>query len=448
MQYQNMFISISNLYMLFIIIIIICIANNIFITAHTIKGHTKQCVDEFYPILIPTAGTKESKIAEESQVCKVIHFIRHAEGFHNVADRKHGTDILKFENSGNNFTDAKLTENGIRQSQALKKRIQNPKGSYAKWTIVNKVTENFEERYLDIDAIVTSTLSRAIETAFYGLPVSKNTIHIATELGRERVAEYMCEKRRNLSEIEKDYPFVQITHATSEEDDRFDEKETEDDLLKARIRARKFLKWLLFETAGTKFAYVSHFEFLQLIFDDFFKKVDNRRAAFRDKARGEDQIFPWIFEFRNAQILPAYLCPSNLIEDQILCLNDEAQVKYEIDQIQKNGPIFSKKSPQQYKGKAGSHAPLAFQSIKTREITVKVEHGMSDEHFIEYVYLRDVKTKEIVAFKKFSKEMANDKNLHQPILKFMPEKETEGRVRPYAYCNKHGLWKGPAISYL
>ena len=44
--------------------------------------------------------------------------------------------------------------------------------------------------------------------------------------------------------------------------------------------------------------------------------------------------------------------------------------------------------------------------------------------------------------------MANDKNLHQPILKFMPEKETEGRVRPYAYCNKHGLWKGPAISYL
>ena len=72
-----MFISISNLYMLFIIIIIICIANNIFITAHTIKGHTKQCVDEFYPILIPTAGTKESKIAEESQVCKVIHFIRH-----------------------------------------------------------------------------------------------------------------------------------------------------------------------------------------------------------------------------------------------------------------------------------------------------------------------------------------------------------------------------------
>ena len=247
-------------------------ANNIFITAHTIKGHTKQCVDEFYPILIPTAGTKESKIAEESQVCKVIHFIRHAEGFHNVADRKHGTDILKFENSGNNFTDAKLTENGIRQSQALKKRIQNPKGSYAKWTIVNKVTENFEERYLDIDAIVTSTLSRAIETAFYGLPVSKKTIHIATELGRERVAEYMCEKRRNLSEIENDYPFVQIKHATSEEDDRFDEKETEDDLLKARIRARKFLKWLLFETAGTKFAYVSHFEFLQLIFDDFFEQ--------------------------------------------------------------------------------------------------------------------------------------------------------------------------------
>ena len=60
--------------------------------------------------------------------------------------------------------------------------------------------------------------------------------------------------------------------------------------------------------AGTKFAYVSHFEFLQLIFDDFFKKVDNRRAAFRDKARGEDQIFLGFLNFVMHNIQPAYLC--------------------------------------------------------------------------------------------------------------------------------------------
>ena len=91
---------------------------------------------------------------------------------------------------------------------------------------------------------------------------------------------------------------------------------------------------------------------------------------------------------------------------------------------------------------------MAFQSATTREITVIVEHGMSEEHFIEYLYLRDTKTKELVALKKFSKEMAGDDSLHQPKLAFTPAANTSGRVRPYAYCNKHGLWKGAAVSYL
>ena len=35
---------------------------------------------------------------------------------------------------------------------------------------------------------------------------------------------------------------------------------------------------------------------------------------------------------------------------------------------------------------------------------------MSEEHFIEYLYLRDTKTKELVV-EKFSKEMAGDDSL-------------------------------------
>ena len=142
-----------------------------------------------------TTKVPNSKIAAEHPSCKTIHFIRHAEGHHNVADRKHGTEILTYENSGENFTDARLTENGIRQSRALKSRIEKAKGGYAKWSFEVVHSEGIKRRYLDIDAVVTSTLSRTIETAFYGLPVTSGVSFFATELGRERIAEYMCEKR-------------------------------------------------------------------------------------------------------------------------------------------------------------------------------------------------------------------------------------------------------------
>ena len=63
-------------------------------------------------------------------------------------------------------------------------------------------------------------------------------------------------------------------------------------------------------------------------------------------------------------------------------------------------------------------------------------------------HCNDKKTKEIVAFKKFSKEMASDTNTQEARLTFNPPSNTSGRVIPYAYCNKHGLWRGGAISYL
>ena len=219
-----------------------------------VTAHTKQCVEEYYPILLPTTGTAESRIAAKSDQCKLLHFIRHAEGYHNVADRKYGTDILTFKKSNDTYRDSKLTENGIRQSKALKSRLQSGKGTYEKYTIEGYLGGR-KERYLDVDAIVTSTLSRTIETAFHGIPVNADVPFLATELGRERIANYMCEKRRNLSEIKNDYKFVQIMHATAEEDDYFDEKETEDNLLKARLRARKFLKWVL-NNEYKKMAYV------------------------------------------------------------------------------------------------------------------------------------------------------------------------------------------------
>ena len=117
-------------------------------------------------------------------------------------------------------------------------------------------------------------------------------------------------------------------------------------MFKARERARKFLKWLLIDLREKKLAYVGHYEIFQLIFDEFFKRIDDQQAAYHDEDFGKKEIFPWKFEFRNAQIQPAYLCPSNVLVGQTLCLNDEEQIKFEIESLEKTGPIYSKKKTQ------------------------------------------------------------------------------------------------------
>mmetsp|Transcript_191 Transcript_191/g.292 ORF Transcript_191/g.292 Transcript_191/m.292 type:complete len:228 (+) Transcript_191:90-773(+) len=73
-----------------------------------------------------------------------------------------------------------------------------------------------------------------------------------------------------------------------------------------------------------------------------------------------------------------------------------------------------------------------------RNLKVTVPHVMTEEHYIQFMWLKDAKTNEVVLAKEFAPSPDQDGN--QPTLKArVPPNVT---LRPYLFCNLHGLWKG------
>jgi len=121
---------------------------------------------------------------------KLLHLIRHAEGTHNVySDYRNPAHI-----------DARLTPFGRMQCAELQKKLI--------------------QKNLNVDCIVTSTLSRAIQTAqlsFQDQIFTNAVPMIACEDWRETV-NYLCDTRRPLSELKADYPDVDFSAVTTQTD--------------------------------------------------------------------------------------------------------------------------------------------------------------------------------------------------------------------------------------
>ena len=78
------------------------------------------------------------------------------------------------------------------------------------------------------------------------------------------------------------------------------------------------------------------------------------------------------------------------------------------------------------------HVPIY--NIENNKIAINVgsvEHPMTEEHFIEFVYVQT----------NFGEQVKFLKPNQKPIISFnLDENETVESV--FAYCNLHGLWKG------
>jgi len=141
---------------------------------------------------------------------KILHIIRHAEGYHNVNN--------SYRNPKN--IDAQLTPRGIDQCQALSQRLQ---------------VEN-----ISIDSIVASPMRRALQTAYHSfrhaLEVeedehdkkqdandngnNKNDTplpFVACENWRETV-NYICDARLPCSQLSSDFPYVDFDMIQHEDD--------------------------------------------------------------------------------------------------------------------------------------------------------------------------------------------------------------------------------------
>ena len=205
---------------------------------------------------------------------KTIYFVRHAEGYHNKGERElpnWKTDQLGLDPK---YRDARLTPAGIAQSEALNKDLR-------------------KRSVPPPELVVVSTLSRTIQTAqtgFKDLPGWPTTF-VGTELCRERISVHECDHRRTLTDLKKDFPFVDFSLVKDEDDALWTtRKENEPSEMAATLcyeRAEDFLRWLKARPEQS-IAVVAHWVFLKHMFTAHaadpalatnFKNAELRTAA-------------------------------------------------------------------------------------------------------------------------------------------------------------------------
>jgi broad specificity phosphatase PhoE len=220
--------------------------------------------------------------------CKAVTLIRHAQGTHNAAEQT--TDlqppdkVLLEEHSGRKYWDAALTAEG--EAQALKLR------------------DKLAAAPPRVEVVVTSTLRRALQTASIAFgegpdlpPLSlplPDPPFVATELCRERVADFTCDGRGEKSLLQKDFPTVDFSEVAHESDTMWADKEIAGGELRCRERAVRFAEWLM-SRRERHLAVVSHGHFLRHLMAELQPK------------REESQIV----RLKNAEMREMELCPAD-----------------------------------------------------------------------------------------------------------------------------------------
>ena len=229
----------------------------------------------------------------ESDSCKTIYFVRHAEGIHNRDSREipdFGTTLSLTEA----YRDSPLTPRGIEQCAALAEEVRG--------------------LAVPPEIVIVSPLRRAIHTAQLGFRPSASSSpppppFLATELARERISVHTCDWRRPRSEVAKEFPFVDLSEVATEEDEMWLHKEVtpaEYSSDACRARAAELLHWLLARPERT-LAVVAHWVFYTHLFG-LFKTDDGGGGgggATTPTAGGDDALQA---KFGNAEMRRVRLC--------------------------------------------------------------------------------------------------------------------------------------------
>lgn len=214
---------------------------------------------------------------------KKVHFIRHAEGYHNVATKKTGDNRCLLRGDGpassHPLYDARLTEEGIRQSEKLRQILaRRPSGGRS---------------FTAFDLVVVSPLTRTCETAQHifgrartpgtpafldpgrapegtlehkaGISVPAPRVLVREEC-RERWGHYVCDGRRPIREIAAEFPEFDFSQMTLDDDAFYgDDRESDEHCCERGVR---FLEWLNSRPEKC-IAVVTHSSFLRHLFGQF-----------------------------------------------------------------------------------------------------------------------------------------------------------------------------------
>ena len=203
---------------------------------------------------------------------KILHFIRHAEGTHNVEK--------DYKNPANR--DAPLTNLGIQQCR-----------QFASQKLGNNGNIDFTK---DLQCIITSPMRRAIQTAYYcfedvlfppptNVKESPTIPMVASEEWRETV-NYLCDQRQETSSLQGQFPYVDFSNIEHEQDpiwgkyedifgshqEHKSHRESGDDaFLEERARAAWYV---LANRPESSIAIVSHSAFFMHMFDPLFPRLE------------------------------------------------------------------------------------------------------------------------------------------------------------------------------
>mmetsp|Transcript_15626 Transcript_15626/g.20368 ORF Transcript_15626/g.20368 Transcript_15626/m.20368 type:complete len:318 (-) Transcript_15626:187-1140(-) len=234
-----------------------------------------------------------------------VHFIRHAEGFHNAETQRTGDNycLLRgaFQNAKDHpLYDSRLTDKGIKQAQSLRKILAHrPSGGRS---------------FTSFDLVVVSPLTRTCETASEvfgeprkpgvpgflcdgrapegtteyaaGIKVARPRFLVREEC-RERYGHYVCDGRRSIDEIREEFPDFDWSEVTSNEDAWYgDERESDEDCCR---RARHFLEWLNSRPERC-IAVVTHSSFLRHLFGQFGEQMTQEKKDSLQRMAGNCEL--------------------------------------------------------------------------------------------------------------------------------------------------------------
>ncbi|KAJ1447030.1 histidine phosphatase superfamily [Pelagophyceae sp. CCMP2097] len=234
---------------------------------------------------------------------KKVHFIRHAEGHHNVATIASCGDhsvLLRGDAPAreHEYYDARLTEIGIAQAKKLKTHLSQRPSQGRPFTT--------------FDLVVVSPLTRTLETARHifgrgrspGKPAfldegSEMNIdegiygHIAAprmlvrEECRERFGHYVCDGRRPIRELYDEFGDFDFSEVQYDEDSFYtDERESDQACCD---RALAFLEWLN-KRPEKCIAVVTHSSFLRHLFGQFGGNLERGDADNLRKLAGNCEL--------------------------------------------------------------------------------------------------------------------------------------------------------------
>lgn len=191
---------------------------------------------------------------------KVIHFIRHGEGFHNVGYSQN--------------LDARLTERGWDQAHALGRHVySNPATAGVQLVVVSPMVRaletaagvfGIEPAQCEFDPptclMGAQDAQWKVRTAHAAVSLRPGVKFVAMETCRERLGPGQCDKRQALEDTQAQFPGVDFSLIESSLDDRWEAGHIESES-SVVVRGFNFLAWLM-QRPETNIAVVTHSAFL------------------------------------------------------------------------------------------------------------------------------------------------------------------------------------------